>query len=612
MHSLKTKLIAVFLAVFTAFSCVAAEAAEQGAATENTVQETQTVSDSDASGEPGKADESENAAPADTDDTNKAEADEAPSDSDNQTETGTDSTPKQKIPYFVQPSDYLYRAFNEVMNLYVDRHLYEFTREELLEKFTYDIIKKHPEMYEAFLNDLLGTMDKYSGYHESSSGFLSVKSSNAGFGIVLVADGENLKIDKVTTDSLAEKAGLKQGDILRKVMNYDIAGLTLNAVSELLKSNYAYLSVKGEDGKYADYNPLTALTVERDGVLYDFYLQKGVVNREELSYGSITQRDEEIGYIRISSFLSDSLPKEFENAVRDIHANGMTGLIIDLRDNGGGSLDLVTHMAELFVDEGEITHYLHSRDMEAPQEVRSSCKEPLKFEKIAVLVNENTASAAELMASILRNKAGAVLVGKTTYGKALGQSVFNFVAGDTITITTYEVLDANGESYNEKGLIPELALDNVECLYEFPTDLGVFNHQNYASITAGVYSDACLALEKRLVLLGYLQESRADGIWDDTTSLAVRILQVCCGVNAPYFGYLDDATVTRITALVNGYKERTYYEDSQLDVALIYHQSFSQAKRLIAEKQKLAKDEKQKIAENAARLEALDDAGLLG
>ena len=58
MHSLKTKLIAVFLAVFTAFSCVAAEAAEQGAATENTVQETQTVSDSDASGEPGKADES--------------------------------------------------------------------------------------------------------------------------------------------------------------------------------------------------------------------------------------------------------------------------------------------------------------------------------------------------------------------------------------------------------------------------------------------------------------------------------------------------------------------------------------------------------------------------
>ena len=109
-----------------------------------------------------------------------------------------------------------------------------------------------------------------------------------------------------------------------------------------------------------------------------------------------------------------------------------------------------------------------------------------------------------------------------------------------------------------------------------------------------------------------MQSSRADGIWDDATSLAVRILQVRCGVNAPYFGYLDDATVTRITALVNGYKERTYYEDSQLDVALIYHQSFSQAKRLIAEKQKLAKDEKQKIEENAARLEALDDAGLLG
>lgn len=517
-------------------------------------------------------------------------------------------TPSQKIPYFVQPTDYLYRAFNEVMNLYVDRHLYSFTREELLEKFAYDLIKKHPEMYEMFLNTMLGTMDKYSSLHERESGFLSVKSPNAGFGIIMAYENGTLRIEKVLAGSLAESAGLKAGDILRKAMGYDLSGLTLNAVSELLRKDYAYVSTKDANGKYPDYNPPILLTVERDGALLDFMLQKGIVNRDELTQRTLQYREENIGYIRISSFLAETLPTEFESMVRSFRQNGIDKLIIDLRDNGGGSLDLVTKMAELFVDDGDTMCYLNNRSLEQPEAVISTCKDKVSFETISVLVNENTASAAELMASILRNKADAVLVGKTTYGKALGQNVFNFVSGNYITITTYEVLDANGESYNEAGLVPELALDNVECLYEFPTDLGVFNHENYKTIAAGIYNDACLALEKRLVLLGYLEESRADGIWDDATSLAIRILQTQYTDNPPYPGYLDDMTVTRITSLINGYKEYTYYEDSQLDVALIYHSSLSQAKRLIAEKQTLAKREEEKIAENIARREAQADA----
>lgn len=196
--------------------------------------------------------------------------------------------------------------------------------------------------------------------------------------------------------------------------------------------------------------------------------------RDELSRTTLQYRDESVGYIRITSFLSESLPTEFEEALGAVKADGINKLIIDLRDNGGGSLDLVTRMAELFVNEGETMCYLNNRSLEEPEAVVSTSKTKTEFEKISVLVNGNTASAAELMASILRNKADAVLVGKTTYGKALGQNVFNFASGDYITITTYEVLDANGESYNEEGLVPELMLDNVERLFEFPTDLGVF------------------------------------------------------------------------------------------------------------------------------------------
>ena len=596
MYSLKQRILAFIVAAMTAFSLGASVSATNLADIDRKV----AAAEAEAA-----AKDAENTEATETDEVQSSDAAQA----DDKTDTGesTDEDDINRVPYFVQPTDYLYRAFNDVMNLYVDRHLYSFTREELLEKFAYDLIEKHPEMFETYLNTLLGTMDKYSSLHERSSGFLSVKSPNAGFGIILTSKNGSLMIDKVMPDSLADKAGLKAGDVLRKVMGYDIAGITLNALSEMLKKNYAFLSTKGENGKYADYNPVTFLTVERDGALLDIAVQKGVVDRDELSRTTLQYRDESVGYIRITSFLSESLPTEFEEALGAVKADGINKLIIDLRDNGGGSLDLVTRMAELFVNEGETMCYLNNRSLEEPEAVISTSKTKVEFESIAVLVNGNTASAAELMASILRNKADAVLVGKTTYGKALGQNVFNFASGDYITITTYEVLDANGESYNEEGLVPELVLDNVERLFEFPTDLGVFNHENYKTILAGVYSDACLALEKRLVLLGYLNADRADGIWDDATSLVIRIFQMEHGDSPLYPGYLDDNTVTRITNLVNSLKDDTYYEDSQLDVALIYHSSFSQAKRLIVEKEALAEEEQKKIEENNARLEELAD-----
>ena len=596
MYSLKQRILAFIVAAMTAFSLGASVSATNLADIDRKV----AAAEAEAA-----AKDAENTEATETDEVQSSDAAQA----DDKTDTGesTDEDDINRVPYFVQPTDYLYRAFNDVMNLYVDRHLYSFTREELLEKYAYDLIEKHPEMFETYLNTLLGTMDKYSSLHERSSGFLSVKSPNAGFGIILTSRNGSLMIDKVMPDSLADKAGLKAGDVLRKVMGYDIAGITLNALSEMLKKNYAFLSTKGENGKYADYNPQTVLTVERVGTGIYITVQNGFVDRDELSQTTLQYREQNIGYIRITSFLSESLPTEFEEALNAVKADGINKLIIDLRDNGGGSLDLVTRMAELFVNEGETMCYLNNRSLEEPEAVISTSKTKVEFESIAVLVNGNTASAAELMASILRNKADAVLVGKTTYGKALGQNVFNFASGDYITITTYEVLDANGESYNEEGLVPELMLDNVERLFEFPTDLGVFNHENYKTILAGVYSDACLALEKRLVLLGYLNADRADGIWDDATSLVIRIFQMEHGDSPLYPGYLDDNTVTRITNLVNSLKDDTYYEDSQLDVALIYHSSFSQAKRLIVEKEALAEEEQKKIEENNARLEELAD-----
>ena len=496
---------------------------------------------------------------------------------------------------FQSRSDYLYKLFEKIVDLYVKNHLYEFTKEEAMDKFVYDMIADHPELYEMMINTFLGTMDDYSSYHESSSGFLSVRSPRAGYGIIVKDTGDAVVISSVIKGSAAADAGVKVGDRIVKVMGYDVSRVPWTVISLMLNKPYIYISEKTSTGGYADYNPLTEIVVDRGGELVTFNLQKDVVDNEMLSYEYF--EDSGIAYIGISSFLGDTLDTDFAKLLNDIADKGIKKLIIDLRDNGGGSLDLVLNMAENFVEKDGVLCYFRTKNSEPSAVISENDK--IEFDSISVLINENTASAAELMASILRNKAGAVLIGKPSYGKALGQSVYNLVTGDYITITTYEVLDANGESYNEEGLIPDLAIDNVEMLYEFPA-LEIFNHVNYKGIEEGVYSEACLALEKRLNIMGYLRDSSVDGIWDDDTHLAVYVFQMAHFSEGN--GQLDDSTVTLITNVINGYKDYTYYEDSQLDVAKLYHSSFSQAKRLVAEKERLANKQKELIEANRAKV----------
>ncbi len=601
---MKTKLLALFLCVYMAFagsfavgaydfatdeadtgSAETAESTESAEASEGTEKADDTVVDPSTDGMPG-AEQSENTA---------EDVEEVP-------ESGemTDDE-KDELPFIVQPTDRLYRAFDDIIELYIKEHLYEFTREQALEKFVYDLINEHPEFYTMFINTFLGTMDKYSAYHEKSDGYMSINSSK-GYGISIQDTGKEVVIRKVFRDSAAELAGLKEGDVIKKIGDMDVSALPWDITSEILRIPQVFFSSRGEDGKYIDPNPFVTIVVEREGKLLEITLQKGVMTANECTYTYV--EEEGVACITLTSFVDENLADDFNAMLRQIEANGIKKLVIDLRDNGGGSLDLVLRMAEQFVPSGETLCYIRTKEMKTPDAVLSTTDQPVKFDSISVLVNKQTASAAELMASILRTKVGAVLVGETTFGKALGQSVYGFLQGDSFTVTTYEVLDANGESYNDVGLIPDLVIDNVEILYQLEK-LPHFNHTNYKTIVPGEYNEACLALEKRLEIMGYFREGMADGIWDDNTKTAVFVLQKSA------LGYgdgtLDDKTVTLITDLINRYKDYIYLEDSQLDVALLYHSSFSQAKRLVAEKKQLAKEQQKLIEEHNKRLEEIDD-----
>lgn len=521
---------------------------------------------------------------------------------------GFEYDPYSNLPSFLRPNDQLYKVFIDILKLYTKEHLYEFTEEEVLYKFIYDMIKYHPENFEMMIDTMLGTMDPYSAYHTPNSGFLSLESESAGYGIT-VSDSENgVLIEKVSPQSEAEKAGIFPGDVIVGVFGYDTTKLPWYLLSLLLKRPYFYISEKGEDNKYPDYNPPILLTIDRNGEILNFTLKKGLVITDELSTKYLHYDDNDIAYISIASFIGDNLSANFLKEIERFKADGYTKLVIDLRNNGGGATNLAIEMSEIFVDNGETMCYFNDKNMKEPMAVISDT-DKIEFDSISVLVNEHTASAAELMANILRNKAGAVLVGKKTFGKAIGQTIYNFTSGSSISITTYEALDCNGESYNGEGLHPDLELDNVEMLYVLP-ELEVFNHVNYLEIEYGVYSEPCLALEKRLSIMGFLKESAADGIWDGATSLAIYFLQRTY-FTSEWTGGLNNRTVTLITDIINGYKDDTYLEDSQLDCALLYHSSLDQSRRLIKEKENLAKKQAKLIEENKKKLEAeaeLEDA----
>lgn len=303
-------------------------------------------------------------------------------------------------------------------------------------------------------------------------------------------------------------------------------------------------------------------------------------------------------YITVASFLGENTDKEFCEAVRKFADEGIKYLTIDLRDNGGGSLDYALSMAECFIEKDELICYYNDRNLSEPSPIYSTT-DKISFDSITVLINENTISAAELMASILKTKEIATIVGTTSYGKSLGQTAFSLPTGDVFTITSYEILDENKETYNGVGVIPHLEIKDVEMCYTLP-ELLYFNHENYVEIKEGVYSDVTKALEDRLAILGYMYEEYCDGVFDETTKTALMIFQKARNIEGD--GYVNHKTVTEITRLINRCKTHTYFDDSQLDTALIVHHSLSQAKRLVKEREKLAEKQAELIKErNEAR-----------
>lgn len=289
--------------------------------------------------------------------------------------------------------------------------------------------------------------DKYAAYY-SEEEYSSVSASNEG---KYVGIGCSVSYDPDTTlftivkpyeDGPADVAGLESGDVLIAIDGKNVAGMDLSSVVS---------TMKGEEGTKV------TVTVMRASSIQPIDL---VVTRKEVETKTVTYSmlEDKIGYIAIAGF-KDTTVEQFNGAVEDLQEQQMKGLILDVRNNGGGALSAVVSIADRILPEGLIVYTRDKHDK--GEDFYSSDKEELDLPMV-LLVNENSASASEVLAGALKDHDVATLVGTKTFGKGIVQSIFALSDGSAIKLTTSKYYTPNGYNIHEVGIEPDVEVEMNE------------------------------------------------------------------------------------------------------------------------------------------------------
>lgn len=235
-------------------------------------------------------------------------------------------------------------------------------------------------------------------------------------------------------NSPAEEAGLQYGDIIKKVDGVEYTGNDFNTIAS---------KIKGKVGEKVN------IEIERDGKTLSFEIERKNIDLYPIKYEML---ENNIGYINLPSFDENSAD-EFKNIYNELAKNNLKGLIIDLRNNGGGIVDEALEIADYILEKDDII--LITKDREGNEEIEKSTKKPIVNVPVVILTNENTASASEILAGALKENGKATIVGEKTYGKGVIQELISLKDGSGIKITTEEYYTPNRNQINKIGITPD-------------------------------------------------------------------------------------------------------------------------------------------------------------
>ena len=316
--------------------------------------------------------------------------------------------------------------------------------QNLIEKhYMGDVKEKNLEdgVYKGYIN---GLNDPYSVYYnkkETKELYESTGGEYSGIGAVMSQNTETgvITLVQIYKDSPAEKAGLKANDILYKVEGKEVTGKDLSKVVS---------KVKGEKGTTVE---LTVLRGE-DAKEVTVTATRDTVQAQTIEYKMM---DDKIGYIRVSEFDTVTYD-QYKEALDDLEKQGMTGLVVDLRNNPGGSLSTVCDMLDLMLPKGLI---VYTEDKNGKKTKMKSDEEHQFTKPLAVLVNGNSASASEIYSGAIKDYGIGKIVGTQTYGKGVVQQIFDLDDGTAVKLTIAEYFTPKGRSINGKGITPDVKVE---------------------------------------------------------------------------------------------------------------------------------------------------------
>lgn len=309
-------------------------------------------------------------------------------------------------------------------------------------KFLKEVDEKELQngIYEGYIS---GLGDPYSVYYDeeaTKSLRESTEGKYEGIGAVLTQDKNTgiITLTQIYEGSPAEKAGLKAEDILYKVGDEEVTGIDLTEV---------VTHIKGEKGTEVE---LTVLRGEKNEEVTVTAI------RETIEYQTVDYKmlDDNIGYLRIIEFSSVTY-NQYVEAYADLQNQGMKGIVIDLRSNPGGSLNIVCQILDLILPEGRI---VYTEDKNGKQQEVTSDKEHQIDIPMTVLVNSYSASASEIFAGAIQDYELGEIIGTTTYGKGVVQQIFNLEDGTCVKLTIAKYFTPKGQDIDGKGITPDIEI----------------------------------------------------------------------------------------------------------------------------------------------------------
>jgi len=312
----------------------------------------------------------------------------------------------------------------------------------------------------------LQSLDPYSAYMSPElfkEMQTDTKGEFGGLGIEIGMEAGVVKVISPIDDTPAAEAGIKAGDYIVKIGKDQVQGKTLMEAVKLMR---------GPVGTSID------LTVRRKNIKkpLEFRIIRKIIEVRSVN-SEILSKEKNIGYIRLKSFNENS-DKQFLKSIKNFEKNKkIKGYILDLRNNPGGLLTQAINITDFFLDDGEIVS-TKGRNVSETRKFFARKGDEVKGKPIVVLINNGSASAAEIFAGALKDHKRAIILGESSYGKGSVQSIIPLKNGGGIRLTISKYYLPSGKSISEVGVTPDILVEEIGDDFKIKSEKD--NQLNYA------------------------------------------------------------------------------------------------------------------------------------